>query len=263
MSLEPRERSVEVGGERARVLEAGSGEPVGFLAGFGGLPRWTPFLTELARKRRVIAPSLPGFPGAGGHDRLDDIVDWVTSTLDLLDASGASGGDLVGVSLGAMLAAEVAALSRGSVRRLVLVSPLGLFDAAEPTRDVFACTPDQLPALFCADPATFAAHTAAPEGEDLAEWGIVLTRAAQAAARLLWPLGDRGLAKRLHRITAPTLVVSGDADRILPASYPRRLAAGIRGPKELRAIAGAGHLVDLDAPVPLATLIEDFLSRGA
>jgi pimeloyl-ACP methyl ester carboxylesterase len=257
----PRERWVEVGGAQARVLEEGDGAPIAFLAGFGGLPRWSELAAELARHRRVIAPSLPGFPGAEGHDRLDDLADWVIATLDLLDAAGATGADLVGVSLGAMLAAEVAAFSRGAVRRLVLVSPLGLFDAAEPTRDVFACSPDQLPALLCADPARFVAHTAPPEGADVAEWMIIQARAAQAAARLLWPLGDRGLAKRLHRITAPTLIVTGSADRILPASYARRIAAGIHGPTEMRAIEGAGHLVDLDAPAALAAAVADFLSR--
>lgn len=256
-----RARFVDVGGEPTRVLEGGEGEPVAFLAGFGGLPRGSDFLAELARRRRVLAPSLPGFPGAEGHDRLDDVADWVIATLDRLDAAGATGADLVGVSVGAMLAAEVAAFSRASVRRLVLVSPLGLFDAAEPTRDVFACSPPEVPGLLSADPARFAAHTAAPEGEDAAEWAIVQTRAAQAAARLLWPLGDRGLAKRLHRIIAPTLIVSGGADRILPASYARRIAAGIRGPAEVRVVERAGHLVDLDAPAELAAAIEDFFGR--
>ena len=54
-------------------------------------------------------------------------------------------------------------------------------------------------------------------------------RALEAAARLLWPIGDRGLAKRLHRITAPTLLLWGSEDRIVPASYAKRFAAGIAG----------------------------------
>ena len=44
-------------------LEEGQGPKLGFLAGFGGLPRWIPFLDALARERTVIVPSLPGFPG--------------------------------------------------------------------------------------------------------------------------------------------------------------------------------------------------------
>lgn len=256
----PSERWVDAGGERVRVLEDGAGERVGFLAGFAGLPRWTPFLAELARNRRVIAPSLPGFPGATGQDRLDDIADWVVATLDLLEAADLDGADLIGVSLGAMLAAEVAAFSRASVRRLVLVSPLGLFDAAEPTLDLFAHTPDELPALLCAEPERFLEHTQVPPGEDPAEWAITLARAAQSAARLLWPLGERGLIRRLHRITAPALIVTGAEDRILPVSYALRIAAATRGEAQTQTLTGAGHLADLDAPGPLAHAALAFLA---
>ena len=60
--------TVEVNGFPSRVWTKGSGPKLGFLAGMGGLPRWLPFLDELAKTRTVIAPSLPGYPGGGtGH----------------------------------------------------------------------------------------------------------------------------------------------------------------------------------------------------
>ena len=85
-------------------------------------------------------------------------------------------------------------------------------------------------------------------------------RAMEAAARLLWPLGNRGLAKRLHRITAPTLLLWGSEDRIVPASYAKRFAAGIAGKTEIRSIAGAGHRADLDAPDATAEAVLAFLA---
>jgi pimeloyl-ACP methyl ester carboxylesterase len=255
----PRERSVLVGGERCRVWEGGEGEPLGFLGGVRGLPRWTPFLDRLAERRRVVAPSLPGFPGGLGHQRLDDLADWVTATLDLLEASGLEGADLVGASLGGMLAAEVAAFSRATVRRLALIAPLGLFDEREPVADLWAQRQVDLPALLSAHPERLAAAWAPPEGEDAGEFALTLHRASEAGARLLWPLADLGLAKRLHRVRAPTLLVWGSADRVVPASYAKRFASAISGWVEVREIEGAGHVAEIDAPDAVAAAVLAFL----
>jgi len=66
-----KERRVTIArGIEARVWESGAGEPLVFLGGLRGLPRWPVFLDALARVRRVIAPSLPGFPGGTGHRSL-------------------------------------------------------------------------------------------------------------------------------------------------------------------------------------------------
>jgi pimeloyl-ACP methyl ester carboxylesterase len=257
---EPRERHVSVNGRRCRVWERGEGAPLGFLGGLRGLPRWPRVLDLLAERRRVIAPSLPGFPGATGLDELDDLADWVTATLDLLEASGLSGADLVGASVGATLAAEVAAFSRASVHRLVLIAPFGLFDEREPVKDVFATRPDELPGLLSARPDALAAFLASPPGADPTEWSILIARANEAAARLLWPTGDLGLRKRLHRIQAPTLVVWGGEDRVVPPGYAKRFASALGGWVEVREIAEAGHVAELDQPERVAAAILGFLA---
>src|ERR671929_1145683 len=126
---EPETLSVELNGFSSRVWKKGSGPPIGFLAGFGGLPRWIPFLDALAKERTVIVPSLPGFPGGErGHTVLDTHLDWVLATHQLLHRAGLDGADLAGSSVGASLAAEVAAIWPQSVRRLALIAPFGLFD---------------------------------------------------------------------------------------------------------------------------------------
>ncbi len=256
----PVERHVQVNGRRCRVWEQGEGEPLGFLGGLRGLPRWPALLDRLAEHHRVIAPSLPGFPGATGFDELDDLADWVTATLDLLEASGLEGADLIGASVGATLAAEVAAFSRATVRRLVLIAPFGLFDEREPTRDLWATREGELPGLLCERPDQLARFLAPPEGEDAGDWSILIARASEAAARLLWPTGDLGLRKRLHRIQAPTLVLWGSADRVLPPAYAKRFAAALGGWVEAREIAGAGHMAELDQPDAVAAAIAGFLT---
>lgn len=252
-------RRVEVNGWPCRVWEKGEGEPVGFLAGIGGLADWTPFLDRLAERRRVIVPSVPGFPGAEGHDLLDNQLDWILAVQDLLEAAGLAGADLVASSVGAALAADVAACGRAMVRRLVLVGPLGVFDEAEPIADVWAQRPGDLPGLVCADPARFQAAVAAPEGEDPIEAEVLLLRAHEAAARLLWPLSDTGLAKRLPRIRRPVMLVWGEADRVVPFGYAGRYADALGGEARIERIPGAGHLAELDAPDEVARRVLAFL----
>lgn len=244
----PAERSVAVNGVPCRVWEKGSGTPLVYLAGLAGLPRWTPFLDLLAEHHRVIAPSLPGFPGAAGHDKLDTLLDWIAATLDLLDDAGFSGGDLVGASVGGALAAEVAAMAPGVVRRLVLIAPFGLYDPAMPPIDLWGQKPGVVPTLLTTQPDTYKAFTAPPEGADANEWPIIQSRANEAAARLLWPLADTRLARRLHRIRCPTLVLWGAEDKVLSPRYAERFAEGITGKTTVKLIPNAGHLADLDAP---------------
>jgi pimeloyl-ACP methyl ester carboxylesterase len=256
-----RERRVSIPrGIEARIWEHGDGAPLVFLGGLRGLPRWPAFLAALARTRRVIAPSLPGFPGGTGHRGLDEVADWVTAALDLLDACAPAPVDLVGASVGATLAAEIAAFSRASVHRLVLIAPLGLFDASEPPADLFARRLSEIPPLLCAHPDRYDAFLARPDGADAVEWEIETARAQEAVARLLWPLTDTGLAKRLHRIDAPALVAWGAADRLVPASYAKRFSDALAGPAEVRLIPGAGHMVELDAPDALSEAVLEFLA---
>src|SRR5262249_27912651 len=132
---EPATETVEVNGFPARVWRKGRGAKLGFLAGFGGLPRWIPGLDKLAESREVIVASLPGFPGATGHAVLDSHLDWVLAVRHLLSEAGLVGADIAGSSVGSSLALEIGAIWPETVRRLALVAPWGLFDEREPMAD--------------------------------------------------------------------------------------------------------------------------------
>ncbi len=256
---DPVATTLDLDGHAIRVWTKGRGPKIGFFAGYGGLPRWIPFLDLLAEHRTVIAPSLPGFPGGGRAQLdLDSHLDWIVAARRIFVAAGLEGCDLVGSSVGGGLAAEVAALWPQGVRRLVLVAPLGLYRQDEPPTDIFARRADEYAALFCADPDNYRALKQPPDDIHSGEWEIEQSRASEAAARLLWPLAATRLEKRLPLIQQPTLIVRGAQDRVFPRSYADDIAKNIAGRSRVEIVAGAGHLVELDKPLELARAVLDF-----
>jgi pimeloyl-ACP methyl ester carboxylesterase len=256
---QPETLTVEVNGFPTRIWRQGSGPKLGYLAGLGGLPRWMPFLDELAKSRTVIVPSLPGFPGGDrGHSVLDSHLDWLLAVREILDLAGLAGADLAGSSVGASLAAEVAALWPAMVRRLALIAPFGLFDENHPPTDPWAQRADAVPGLMCADAEIWKAMKAVPEGANSVEWPIEQVRASEAAARIFWPLGNTRIEKRLRLIKAPTLLLWGEQDKIMPRTYAEVFARGIGGPTTTKIVNGAGHLAELDRPSEVASEIVGF-----
>lgn len=260
--------ALKIRGRSVRVFEAGDNSaapPAVFFAGIGGLPRPVPFLTHLASTRRVLAPSLPGFPGAPDFRHLDSLLDWIVHAVETVEAVDAAPVDLVGSSVGGALAAEVAALAGGLVNRLVLIAPFGCFDAEDPGADIWAQVPgpDTIPNLVCERPERWQEAWTPAEGEDPLESQVMHARAMEAAARLLFPFGDTGVLTRLHRVRQPTLLLRGERDRVLPASCNDRFQAALAGPVRQATIAAAGHLPELDEPEELARQINAFLADQA
>jgi pimeloyl-ACP methyl ester carboxylesterase len=252
--------TIEVNGFPTRIWRKGGGPKLGFLAGFGGLPRWMPFLDELAQSRTVIVPSLPGFPGGDrGHTVLDSHLDWLLAVREILDQADLAGADLAGSSVGASLAADMAALWPASIRKLALIAPFGLFLNNNPPTDPWAQRGDAVPGLMCADPEIWKAMKAKPEGANSIEWPIDQVRANEAAARIFWPLGNTRIEKRLRLIKAPTLLLWGEQDQMIPQAYAEVFATGIAGPTTTKIVAGAGHLAELDKPAEVAREILAFM----
>jgi abhydrolase domain-containing protein 6 len=252
---EPRTETVDLNGHACRVWKKGSGPKIGFLAGFGGLPRWMPFLDRLAEQREVIVPSLPGFSGAAGHTLLDNHLDWLVAVRELLHKSGLEGADLAGSSVGGSFVLEMAALWPASVRKIAVIAPFGLFDLKEPPTDVWAQKGDNLPGLLCINENTYKDMKAVPPGANSVEWPIEQVRASEAAARIFWPLGNTRLHKRLPMVEAPALILWGEQDRVMPRSYADWVKRSVAGRSEIRVIPGAGHLAELDQPDAVAKAI--------
>lgn len=260
------ERKVAVRGGmfNTDVIEEGSGEPLLYLHGWTGVQPGDPLVARLAERYRVIAPRMPGFGDSTGTENLLDLHDLLYYELDLLDALDLRGLPVVGHSLGAMVAAELAALQPERFTALALIAPMGLWNNAHPVADFFAMSPSALAAAMFHDMESSVAQTAGrPPEEDEAYIAFMLDRAKSlaTAAKYLWPIPNRGLAKRLHRVSAPTLLLWGESDRIVPPAYAEDFRA--RLPRaETATIARAGHLPQTEQPDDVAGEILTFLGRS-
>src|SRR5215510_14603545 len=110
-----------------KYYKHGRGAPLVYLHGAGGLPAFTPDLEILSGHFTVTAPLHPGFGSTGDEQFHEDLLKFTLYTRDVLDALGIDEPILVGHSLGGMLAAEMAAIEPRCVKKLVLVSPAGLW----------------------------------------------------------------------------------------------------------------------------------------
>jgi len=226
------------GRRRIRVFEAGDGPPLVFLHGAGGLVEESPFLAALARRWHVFAPLLPGYGDSEGGDTLPDMLAITLHSFDVIEALGLARPYLVGHSMGGMIAAEMAAVAPHDVERLGLIAPAGLWLDDHPIPDLFATLPHELPELLFHDPA-LGERLMAPDGDldnpkFLEAFMIRNARQLTMASKLLFPVPDRGLAERLYRIRARTVIVWGEDDRMIPRYMAKHFAAESPAPSSSR-----------------------------
>ena len=273
------ERTVAVWQERVRlrVLSKGSGPALVFFHGPWGLT-WDPFLDTLARDFTVHAPEHPGTTPGAPDDvyQLDGLWDLVLCYDELLDALGLEHAVLVGHSFGGMIACEVAATSPRRAHRLVLIDPIGFWRDADPVVNWMALEPAEMRRRIFRDPdgeaarrlfgdavehggpATQDPHT--PIDEKVAAAARVrLAWAMGATGKFIWPIPDKGLKKRIHRIKAPTLLLWGKEDRLVPPVYADEFTKRLPGAR-LQTLDQAGHAPHLEQPETVARLVREFAS---
>ncbi|MDE2488792.1 MAG: alpha/beta fold hydrolase [Alphaproteobacteria bacterium] len=232
-----------------RYLEGGSGPALVFLHGAGGVTAEDPFLYALAKSHHVYAPLIPGYGDSEECPEIRDMLDFTLHTWDVVAALGLTDPILVGHSMGGMIAAEMAAVQPNDVSRLALIAPAGLWDDDHPIPDLFATMPYEMPALLFHDEAAGAAiMTAGRNVEDpnfLQTYLVANARQLGMAGRILFPIPERGLASRLYRIKARTVLVWGDSDKLIPPVYAHAFKKGVAR-CELVSIPEAGHMVPIE-----------------
>jgi pimeloyl-ACP methyl ester carboxylesterase len=259
---EARTHTVWQGLVRIRVLARGGGPALVFFHGPWGLA-WDPFLDALARDFTVLAPEHPGTTPEAPDDvhQLDGLWDLVCCYDELLDRLGLERVVLVGHSFGGMVACELAAAQPRRVERLALIAPIGFWRDREPVVNWALLEPAALRARVFRDPDGEAARllfgpTEPPEAAAAAR--VRLMWAMGATGKFIWPLPDKGLRRRIHRVRAPALIVWGEDDRVAPPVYAEEFAGRLPGAR-IERLPGCGHVPQLDQPEQVARLVRDFL----
>jgi pimeloyl-ACP methyl ester carboxylesterase len=217
----------------------------------------------------VLAPDMLGHGTAPHPDGPYRLAMFVHHLVDTLDAAGLDAVDLVGFSMGALVAQGLAVTHPHRVRRLVLVS------------GVYARTPDERAAIVARvaevrggdylatirpaldrwfSPAFAATHPEVVAGvrDRLLANDVV----AYGHAYEVFATADAELAGEVHRIAAPTLVITGSDDQRSTPAMATRLAAALPHGQAV-VVPGVRHLMPLEAPEVLTDHLHTFLDLPA
>ena len=248
---------LEVNGTPTVVLASGPPDapPLVFFHGGGTFHGWE-FARPWTEQYRVLIPFHPGFGESGDLEGLREIHDYVLHYVACFNQLGlTSDVNLVGLSLGGLIAARFAIEQQHRLRRLVLVAPAGLRDPDNAGADFFRILPEDLPGYLVHDFATLAPHL--PTSDHDVDFIVDRYRETRTMAILLWehPF-DRILPRWLGQVTVPTLVVWGDEDRLVPVG--QALTWGRLLPNAtVKTFPAAGHLV-LDESADAVAAVAEF-----
>jgi len=235
----------------------GEGSPVLLVMGLGmNATGWWRTVPVLAERFRVLAFDNRGMGRSGAPPGPYTMAELAADAVAVLDAAGEAGAHVYGVSLGGMIAQEIALRHPDRVRSLVLAATtpggeravlagpetLAFFQrraAMPPEEAVWASVP------YNYGPRTRAEH-AGRIGEDIVRRLRFPFAPEPYRAQLAAALGHDA-HERLGAVAVPTLVVHGEQDRMVPVANAHLLAGAIPG-AELRLSPEAGHLYFTDDP---------------
>jgi pimeloyl-ACP methyl ester carboxylesterase len=177
----------------------------------------------------------------------------------LLSELKLDGAALVGLGFGGWIAAEMASMAPADLSRLILVGAMGI---KPPVGDILDAAVtgyiDYARAGFHDQKAFDRVYGAEPSGEQLEMWDVC----REMSFRIAWKpyMYSQTLPHLLGAVRAPSLVVWGDDDRVVPQSAAKRYLEALPNAK-LEIVKACGHCVDMEQPEALAKLVTTFIGR--
>ncbi len=261
-----RVRTVQVGEVRLRTSIRGSGRPLLLVTGLGAsLDLAEPFERELAaRGRQVISFDAPGIGGSTPYRSPRRMPGLVRTVTGMLDALGYDEVDVFGVSLGGVVAQQLARQAPHRVRGLVLAATapgLGGMPGA-PSALLALTTPRRYrdPEHYLQIAGRIYGGMARTDPRRLLHSviGRVQPPSLAGYAGQLYAITGWSSMPWLHTLRQPTLVLAGDDDPIIPLVNGRILAWRIPD-ATLHVVRGGGHLFILERPDEIAEMVTGFL----
>ena len=240
-------------GHEIEYLEAGTGDPLVFFHGAGGVDRKARFIPDLGRTFRVLAPARPGFDGSTGETANSRDEAEVMAAFIRQVAGGPA--HLVAESAGGAAGAWLAVLYPDLVKTLVLVAPGAFAPHRAPAAGSAPPSPQELERRL------FGEHPARVAPEDDADRERRRRNASANAARLRPADGNRELLERLGEIQAPTLVLWGSADEMIPAEAGTPFMQRVPNVRRVFVYGGA-HSLPVAACDRFVKLTTEFVERG-
>jgi pimeloyl-ACP methyl ester carboxylesterase len=207
----------------------------------------------------VLAPTHPGFNATPRPADLNSIPALAALYLGLLDALDVTDVTVIGNSIGGWIAAEMVAIGSPRIRSSVLVDAVGIDVPGHPVVDFFSLTLDQVAELSYHDPDKFRIDLSSFTPDQLA---VMAGNREALAVYGGATMTDADLTKRLAQVAVPTLVVWGDADRIVDPEYGRAYAAAIPG-AQFQLLTATGHVPQLETPQQLLGVVGEFMAVHA
>ncbi len=247
----------------AKVKTAGNGPPLLYLHAAGG-PIWDPFVEGLCEQFTVYAPHHPG-TGETARDAIytvDSLWDLVLIYEEILDALNLTSVPVIGTSFGGMMACELAAHRPDRVSKMIVLDPIGLWRDDAPVAPYMLMPPEKLLATLYKHLDSEPVQQAIKMPDDPKEVAVItadLVWALGATGKFVWPIPDKGLKKRLHRVKAPTMIVWGEDDALVSAVYAKEFAARIANSR-VEIIKDCGHVPQVERLDVLRPLVANFLA---
>jgi pimeloyl-ACP methyl ester carboxylesterase len=226
------------------------------LHGGGGPRSVAGFAAALAEQTYVITPTHPGFDGTPRPDWVDSMADLADAYLDLIEKLGLRIVVVVGSSFGGWIAAEMALRdTRGRIAGVIMSAGVGIapqppLEIADPTK----VPPAEFMQMAFHNPDLRPNLAALSEEQRAATAANLRTTAVYTASRMY----DPKLHHRLHRITAPVLVLAGEQDGVVPLEYSRAFAGAFPRSRFVP-ISNAAHFPHLEQPGQTLAAIGDFV----